>query len=98
MATTPNRPYGTVESHNGVNVRNCPSTYSSVLRTLGNGEHVGLQCKVRTQNIDGNDIWYLLRERGGGWVTARYVANTGNVNWCGDTATGDVAADGDSAG
>ncbi|GAA3268570.1 SH3 domain-containing protein [Streptomyces lavendulae] len=97
MASTPREPYGTVVSNNGVNVRKFPSTDSSVIGTLPSGTKVGLRCKVRAQDISGNDIWYLLRDREG-WVTARYVDNTGTVKFCKDTATADAPAEGDSAG
>ncbi|MFD5513589.1 hypothetical protein ACFWIB_38455 [Streptomyces sp. NPDC127051] len=63
---------------------------------LSSGEAVGLRSKVRAQNIDGNDIWYLLRDRPG-WVAARYMKNTGDVQWAGG-ATVSVGADADTAG
>ncbi|WP_229346980.1 SH3 domain-containing protein [Streptomyces sp. UNOB3_S3] len=75
-------------SEAGVNVRQYPSTESSVVDRLPYGFRVGLRCKVRAQIIDGNEIWYLLRDRPG-WVTARYVENTGTVSFCADTAAGD---------
>ncbi|MGW9211842.1 SH3 domain-containing protein [Embleya sp. NPDC055664] len=89
MASTPHQPYGTVVSESGVNVREFPSTDSSVVDRLPHGSTVGLRCKVRARNIDGNDIWYLLRDRPG-WVTARFVDNTGNVPLCGDVTNGDT--------
>lgn len=80
---TPARPYGTVTSPVGLNVRQFPSTDSSVVSFLGYGQQVGLTCKVRAQNVDGNTVWYLMRgtshER---WISARYVANTGTVSYC----------------
>lgn len=79
----PARPYGTVVSPTGVNERQYPSTDSSVRGTLPFRAQVGLKCKVRAQNIAGNDIWYLLRDRPV-WVTARYVDNTGAVPFCKD--------------
>lgn len=79
----PALPYGTVISPTGVNERQYPSTDSSVRGTLGYHAQVGLSCKVRAQNISGNDIWYLLRDRSV-WVSAKYVNNTGTVRYCKD--------------
>ncbi|MFF2042790.1 hypothetical protein ACFVVX_20395 [Kitasatospora sp. NPDC058170] len=42
-----------------------------------------MRAKVRAQNVDGNDIWYLLRDQRT-WVAARYVMNTGDVKWAKD--------------
>ncbi|GGU42647.1 SH3 domain-containing protein [Streptomyces violascens] len=97
MASAPREPYGTVVSTNGVSVRKYPSTDSSVIGTLSAGVQVGLRCKVRAQDINGNDIWYLLSDREG-WVAARYVDNTGPVKFCKDDATEGAPADGESAG
>ncbi|MBY8880270.1 SH3 domain-containing protein [Streptomyces sp. PLK6-54] len=83
MPAQPALPYGTVVSPAGLNVRQFPSTDSSVVGFLANHAQVGLTCKVRAQDIDGNTIWYLMRgtshER---WLSARYVANTGTVPFC----------------
>ncbi len=74
-------PYGTVISPSGVNTHQRPTTASPIVGTLRDEERVALDCKVRGQNIDGNDIWYKLRFRPS-WVTARYVVNTGAVPFC----------------
>ena len=83
LAAAPALPYGTVVTSVGLNVRQFPSTDSSVVGFLANHAQVGLTCKVRAQNVDGNTIWYLMRgtshER---WISARYVANTGTVSYC----------------
>ncbi|MYS79594.1 SH3 domain-containing protein [Embleya scabrispora] len=97
MASQPDKPYGTVVSQAGVHERQAPSTDAPALGTLPSGATVGLRGKVRAQDIDGNNIWYLLRDRNA-WVAARYVANTGNVPWVKELATAAAAADGDSAG
>ncbi|MGW6918763.1 SH3 domain-containing protein [Kitasatospora sp. NPDC054939] len=78
MAAAPAEPFGTVVSNLGVNIRQFPTADSSVIGTLPEGARVGLRAKARAQNIDGNEIWYLLRDRKG-WVAARFVANTGTV-------------------
>ncbi|MEV6315713.1 SH3 domain-containing protein [Streptomyces sp. NPDC051776] len=82
-APAPARPYGTVVTPSGVNERQYPSTDSSVRGFLKHRSQVGLKCKVRAQNINGNQIWYLLRDRPN-WVTAKYVDNTGFVKYCKD--------------
>ncbi|MFD3589850.1 SH3 domain-containing protein [Streptomyces sp. NPDC058683] len=84
MSAAPSQPYGTVVSDSGVVVREFPSTDSHEIGRLAHGEKVSLRSKVRAQVIDGNDIWYLLRDRPG-WVAARYVENTGPVKWAKDT-------------
>ncbi|HCA87320.1 MAG TPA: hypothetical protein DEQ61_18690 [Streptomyces sp.] len=81
QAAPPAQPYGTVVTPSGVNERQYPSTDSSVKGTLAYRAQVGLTCKVRAQNIDGNTVWYLLRDEET-WVTARYVDNTGYVDYC----------------
>lgn len=89
----PAQPYGTITSPAGLNVRQFPSTDSSVVGFYGNGAQVGLTCKVRAQNVDGNTIWYLVRgsshER---WLSARYVANTGAVSYCNSVLTSAASA------
>ncbi|MFI8851343.1 SH3 domain-containing protein [Streptomyces sp. NPDC053499] len=75
---SPPKPFGTVVSDNGVNLRKYPSTDSSIVGALSHGTEVGLRSKVNAQNIDGNSIWYLLRDKAA-WVAARHVDNTGQV-------------------
>lgn len=79
----PALPYGTVTAGDGVIQRQYPSTDSSVKGSLRYRQEVGLRCKVRAQNIAGNDIWYLLRNEST-WVSAKYVDNTGFVSYCKD--------------
>ncbi|MFD7919257.1 SH3 domain-containing protein [Streptomyces sp. NPDC059740] len=81
QAAAPHQPYGTVTARTGVNERMYPSTDSSVRGTLPYQATVGLRCKVRAQNINGNTVWYLLRDRNT-WVSAAYVANHGQVPYC----------------
>jgi hypothetical protein len=93
VTAQPALPYGTVTSPVGLNVRQFPSTDSSVVSFLGYNAQVGLTCKVRAQNIDGNTIWYLMRgtshER---WISARYVANTGTVSYCNNVLSAAVSS------
>jgi hypothetical protein len=83
QAAAPAPPYGTVTAGDGVIQRQFPSTDSSVKGSLEYRQQVGLLCKVRAQNIAGNDVWYLLRS-GSTWVSAKYVDNTGSVSYCKD--------------
>ncbi|MFD0267297.1 SH3 domain-containing protein [Streptomyces sp. NPDC127106] len=75
---SPQQPFGTVVSANGVNLRRYPSTDSTISGTLTHGTQIGLMSKVHAQDIDGNSIWYLLRDKPV-WVSARHVDNTGQV-------------------
>ncbi|MCK7624836.1 SH3 domain-containing protein [Streptomyces sp. RS10V-4] len=82
--TGPAKPYGTVTAARGMNERQDPSTDSAPRGYLRNRTQVGLVCKVRAQNIRGNDVWYLLREHRSTWVSAKHVTNTGYVKYCKD--------------
>ncbi|CAL9348792.1 hypothetical protein SUDANB120_00417 [Streptomyces sp. enrichment culture] len=75
---SPQQPFGTVVSSIGVNLRKYPSTDSAITGTLAHGAEIGLKSKVHAQDIDGNTIWYLLRDKPV-WVAARHVDNTGQV-------------------
>ncbi|MFF1646924.1 SH3 domain-containing protein [Streptomyces sp. NPDC058240] len=81
--SVPVEPYATVISQSGVNERQYPSTDSSVLGILSYYDQVGLRCKVRAQDIVGDDVWYLLRDEQA-WISARYVVQTGAVPYCKD--------------
>ncbi|MGW1894427.1 SH3 domain-containing protein [Streptomyces sp. NPDC002004] len=67
----------------GVKERQYPSTDSSALRILRYHDQVGPRCKVRAQDVDGDTVWYLLRDRQS-WVASRYVTVTGTVRYCKD--------------
>ena len=41
-------------------------------------------CKVRTQSVAGNTVWYLTRTERASWVSAKYVTNSGYVKYCKD--------------
>lgn len=76
--------WGTVIVGKGVsyvNVRENPSTSTRVLRTIGSGQRVPLDCYVRGQAITGpygtSTIWYRID--GGGFVTDSYL-ETGSNN------------------
>ena len=46
------------------------------------GTIIPLYCKVRGQNVDGNNVWYLLGGSRPGYVAARYVKNLSPVPYC----------------
>jgi hypothetical protein len=83
VAAHPHRPYGVVTAQSGLNVRQYPSTDSSVKYVLPYRAERGLDCKVRAQNINGNAYWYKLRNSQY-WISARYVRNVGHVELCKD--------------
>ncbi|MTE20980.1 SH3 domain-containing protein [Streptomyces sp. TRM43335] len=67
---------GRVIARSGLNIRSKPNTHSKVLGTLPHGKVIKIECKVNSQNVDGNPRWYKLAHHDG-WVAARYVANIG---------------------
>lgn len=79
---SPARPWGRITAVSGLNVRQYPSTDSSVRGVLRHNQRVGLDCKVRAQNINGNTWWYKLRGSREAWVTGRYLRVHGSVNLC----------------
>ncbi|MFI0906400.1 SH3 domain-containing protein [Streptomyces sioyaensis] len=83
-APGPLKPYGVVTAKAGLSQRQYPSTDSSVRGYLRHRAQVGLVCKVRTQNVRGNSVWYLTRGERPAWVSAKYVANSGVVKYCKD--------------
>ncbi|MEE4419749.1 SH3 domain-containing protein [Streptomyces bugieae] len=76
------KPYGVVTTKMGLSERQYPSTDASVKGFLRHRAQVTLVCKVRTQPVGGNSVWYLTGEGRGTWVAAKYVTNTGNVKYC----------------
>ncbi|MFI2186755.1 SH3 domain-containing protein [Streptomyces sioyaensis] len=83
-APGPLKPYGVVTAKAGLSQRQYPSTDSSVRGYLRHRAQVGLVCKVRTQNVRGNSVWYLTRSERPAWVSAKYVTNSGFVKYCKD--------------
>ncbi|MEU3751375.1 SH3 domain-containing protein [Streptomyces olivoreticuli] len=79
----PGKPYGTVSSTTGLNERAYPSTDSAVRSTLARGTKTALRCKVRAQEVGGNNVWYQLKDRPT-WVHASFVTSNGAVPLCRD--------------
>ena len=72
---------GKVVSAVPLRIRSRATTASAALGTVAPNTVVKLACKVRGQNIAGNDIWYNLATRPG-WVAARFVRNLAAVPFC----------------
>ncbi|MEU3188715.1 SH3 domain-containing protein [Streptomyces sp. NPDC006923] len=80
----PALPKGKVVSRITLNIREDPTTNSPSLGGLRPGAIVALDCKVRGQNVNGNNLWYLLADGAPGYVAARYVQNLSYVPYCED--------------
>ncbi|MFB9371386.1 SH3 domain-containing protein [Kitasatospora albolonga] len=65
----------------GQMVRVEPTTTSKIIGEYATGAKVQIACKVRGQNVDGNDLWYRLANRSG-WMSARFVKNSAPVAFC----------------
>ncbi|QDP97947.1 hypothetical protein FOE78_20400 [Microlunatus elymi] len=64
-----------------VSVRRGPTTADGRVRTLGKGAGVDLICKLPSQNVNGNSLWYWTKDHN--WVSARYIDNVGRApNYC----------------
>lgn len=57
----------------GLNLRSGPSTSDQVAGSLSSGRSAWARCKVRSQSIDGNNLWYYLENDS--WASARYLRN-----------------------
>ncbi|MDI9889205.1 hypothetical protein QMZ92_33965 [Streptomyces sp. HNM0645] len=80
---TPSWKAGVITSNEGVNVRGEPTTNSTLWSTLDAGAVAGFTCKVRGQEVDGNDLWYRLNVDRVRYVTARYVQTRKHIPYCG---------------
>lgn len=72
---------GKVVARTGVNIRKFPTTKSKILGAIPHGKIIKIKCKVRGENVDGNNRWYKLAHRPG-WVSARWVKNLTHIPWC----------------
>ncbi|MFE4537098.1 SH3 domain-containing protein [Streptomyces scopuliridis] len=75
-------PKGKVVSRITLSIREEPTSRSAYLGGLRPGTVIPLFCKVRGENVDGNDLWYLLGDARPGYVAARYVENQSPVPYC----------------
>ncbi|MFI9202467.1 SH3 domain-containing protein [Streptomyces sp. NPDC053048] len=81
QAAPPARPYGAVTASSGINERVFPTTDSAVKGVIKYHAQVPLRCKARAQDVAGNAMWYLVRDRNT-WVAGRYVDTTGEIPVC----------------
>ncbi|AZM44490.1 SH3 domain-containing protein [Streptomyces sp. WAC 06738] len=78
-------PYrGKVLGNSVVYKRAKPTTRSDILGWADSGTIVRIQCKVIGQNVLGNNRWYRVPVRGGGYgyMSARYVLNLDQIPFC----------------
>ncbi|MCA1220781.1 SH3 domain-containing protein [Streptomyces sp. 8L] len=75
-------PRGKVVSRLTLAVRERPTTNSRYLGGLRPGSIVSISCKVRGQNVDGNNLWYKLGNGRSGYSSARYIENLSPVPYC----------------
>ncbi|MFJ9030641.1 hypothetical protein ACIRQP_19365 [Streptomyces sp. NPDC102274] len=75
-------PRGKVVSRITLSIREEPTSRSAYLGGLRPGTVIPLFCKVRGENVDGNNLWYLLGDARPGYVAARYVENQSPVPYC----------------
>ncbi|MFE4367635.1 hypothetical protein ACFRMN_05140 [Streptomyces sp. NPDC056835] len=82
-AKTPvGEPKGKVVSRITLSIRAEPTSRSAYLGGLRPGTVIPLFCKVRGENVEGNNLWYLLGDARPGYVAARYVENQSPVPFC----------------
>ncbi|KPI09437.1 hypothetical protein OK074_3243 [Actinobacteria bacterium OK074] len=80
--------WGTVVSSGELNVRDQPTTNSSVVDALSPGSQDRVQCAVRGQTVRGNPYWYWL-VGAQGWASAAFVDTGGQgVPSCSDPCPG----------
>ncbi|MFJ2211121.1 SH3 domain-containing protein [Streptomyces sp. NPDC101062] len=75
-------PKGRVVSRLTLSIRERPTANSGYLGGIQPGTVIALSCKVVGQNVDGNNLWYLLGNGRPGYVAARYVENLSPVPYC----------------
>ncbi|MHC3472389.1 SH3 domain-containing protein [Streptomyces sp. 7R007] len=64
-------------------LRSAPNRGSQVIRVAYRGEVVSIFCKTTGQNIQGNNLWYLLTDGTWAWGAARYINTIGTApRWC----------------
>ncbi|MEV8068231.1 SH3 domain-containing protein, partial [Streptomyces sp. NPDC085995] len=83
-ASTGTRFYrGRVTARGGLALHSRPDRGSQVLRVARQGEDVWIYCKTPGQNVQGNNLWYLLADGTWAWGAARYIDNIGPApRWC----------------
>ncbi|WP_329381594.1 SH3 domain-containing protein [Streptomyces sp. NBC_01716] len=74
---------GRVTARTGLLLRDKPTRSSRVVGSLPYGSIVHIFCKVRGDNVNGNNRWYLLADGTWAWASAAYIDNIGKApRWC----------------
>jgi hypothetical protein len=74
---------GKVVSPDGVIVRFGPTMDAQRVASYKHNTILRLSCKVFSQDVRGNRVWYKLADSTGRWVSARFVDNVGPApTWC----------------
>ncbi|MER5180523.1 SH3 domain-containing protein [Streptomyces sp. NPDC002896] len=74
---------GRVIARTGLLLRDSPTRGGRVLRIEPYGATVSIFCKTASEEVDGNDRWYLLTDGTWAWGAARYIENVGKApRWC----------------
>ncbi|MFD8301315.1 SH3 domain-containing protein [Streptomyces sp. NPDC059690] len=64
-------------------LRSAPNRGSQVIRVAHRGERVSIFCKTTGQNVQGDNLWYLLTDGTWAWGAARYIDTIGPTpRWC----------------
>ncbi|WP_030549295.1 SH3 domain-containing protein [Streptomyces albus] len=74
---------GKIIAHSGLLLRSAPNKGGHVVGSKPYGAIVKIKCKVKGQNIDGNNRWYVLKDGHYAFASARYIKNIGPApRWC----------------
>jgi hypothetical protein len=74
---------GRVIARTGLVLRDSPARGGRVLRIEPYGAIVSIFCKTASEEVDGNNRWYLLTDGTWAWGAARYIENVGKApRWC----------------
>ena len=74
-------PFDGVVTTASLSVRMGPTNQDKKVGSVTRHNDVAISCKVSSQNVDGNTLWYQVGS--GKWVSARYVHNFGaSPGWC----------------
>ncbi len=74
---------GVVTAPGGLKLHTAPTRGSAVLRTAAQGEVVQIFCKAPGDTVDGNPLWYLVKDGTWSWGAARHINNIGpSPRWC----------------
>nr|WP_202510646.1 SH3 domain-containing protein [Streptomyces sp. SID5643] len=64
-------------------LRSAPNRGSQIIRFAHRGDVVKIFCKTGGETVQGNALWYLLRDGTWAWGAARYIDSIGPApRWC----------------